>query len=80
MSGEKFVTGGKDLDIRMYDAETNQVQIQTSCRISKNVTFFTVANTGNCLRCLPILKTPLNDQLFHFLKAQPPTLLLVSFK
>ena len=25
MSGEKFVTGGKDLDIRMYDAETNQV-------------------------------------------------------
>lgn len=26
MSGEKFVTGGKDLDIRMYDAETNQVK------------------------------------------------------
>ena len=26
MSGEKFVTGGKDLDIRMYDSETNQVE------------------------------------------------------
>ncbi len=26
MSGERFVTAGKDLDIRMYDAETNQVK------------------------------------------------------
>ena len=26
MSGEKFVTAGKDLDVRMYDAESNQVK------------------------------------------------------
>ena len=39
MSGEKFVTGGKDLDIRMYDAETNQVQYKLLVEFQRMLLF-----------------------------------------
>ena len=47
MSGEKFVTGGKDLDIRMYDAETNQVKYSFLTEFQALLNVFRAPNTEN---------------------------------